>query len=168
MAKHIGIVACSAEGAGLCYQTLCLEGSDRMGRHRHPEVSMHTIPLADYMVPIESGDWSAVAELMLISSRKLAEIGADFLICPDNTIHQSFDVVERKSPLPWLNIAQVVCQEAKRRGFTNLGITGTRFLMEGPVYPDATATDNIAVTSGPTDFEPTGAMPWSLAARRFP
>ncbi len=150
MTKHIGIVACSAEGAALCYRTICVEGASEMGPHTHPEISMHTIPLADYMVGIESDDWSAVAKLMLISARKLAEVGADFLICPDNTIHQSFDIVEAQSPLPWLHIARIVCEKAKSLGFGRLGITGTRFLMEGPVYREAasqaeieTATPNL-------------------------
>ena len=137
LAKHIGIVACSAEGAALCYRTICTEASEQMGRHNHPEISMHTTPLADYMVGIESDDWDAVAQLMLTSARKLSEAGADFLICPDNTIHQSFAKVEGESPLPWLHIARVVCDTARSRGFTRLGITGTKFLMEGPVYPEA-------------------------------
>ena len=108
-----------------------------MGRHNHPEIFMHTIPLADYMVGIEGDDWDAVAKLMLTSARKLAEIGADFLICPDNTIHQSFASAEAGSPLPWLHIARVVCESGASRGFKRLGITGTKFLMEGPVYPEA-------------------------------
>lgn len=143
LAKHIGIVACSAEGAALCYRTICTEASDRMGPHNHPEVSMHTIPLAEYMVGIESGDWDAVARIMLTSANKLAEIGADFLITPDNTIHQSFDLVAAKSPLPWLHIAHVVCETAASRGYKRLGITGTKFLMEGPVYADAASTRGI-------------------------
>jgi aspartate racemase len=108
-----------------------------MGRHSHPEISMHTIPLADYMVGIEAGDWEGVAALMLRSANKLSKIGADFLICPDNTIHESFPMVEAESPLPWLHIARVVCSSAADRGFKRLGITGTKFLMEGPVYKEA-------------------------------
>ena len=65
MARHIGIVACSAEGAALCYRTLCSEAPALMGEHMHPEVSMHTYPLAEYMVHIRAGDWRKVAELML-------------------------------------------------------------------------------------------------------
>jgi aspartate racemase len=135
MAKHIGIVACSAEGAALCYQTLCAEAPALMGEHLHPEVSMHTTPLAEYMRPIRAGDWQAVAELMLSSTRKLASIGADFAICPDNTIHQAFDPVRDASPIPWLHIASSVAEEASRHGYTHLAITGTRYLMTGPVYP---------------------------------
>ena len=136
MTQHIGIVACSAEGAALCYRTIALEGAQLLGTHDHPEVSMHTHALARYMSCIHANDWPGVAELMLSSADKLAKAGADFLICPDNTIHQAFDLVEHRSPRPWLHIAQEVANEARRNQFRRLGILGTRFLMEGPVYPE--------------------------------
>jgi aspartate racemase len=137
MTKHIGIVGCSAEGAALCYRTICLEAEQLMGRHAHPEVTMHTISLAEYMKPIDAGEgWQPVAELMLRSAEALKRAGADFLICPDNTIHQAMPFVLPQSPLPWLHIAEEVGKEAKRRGFRKLGITGTKFLVSGPVYPE--------------------------------
>lgn len=135
MTKHIGIVACSAEGAALCYRTLCQEAPAFLGEHMHPEVSMHTHPLGKYMEYIRSGDWNGVADLMLSSARKLAAIGAQLAICPDNTIHQAFPLVAPVSPIPWLHIAEVVAQEAKQRGFHRLAILGTKYLMTGPVYP---------------------------------
>ena len=135
MPKHIGIVACSSEGAALCYRTLCSEATIQMGEHMHPEVSMHTYPLGDYMVHIKSGNWHEVARLMLSSAEKLASINADFIICPDNTIHQAFDIVSSKSPIPWLHIADGIVQEAVNKGLKKLGITGTKYLMTGPVYP---------------------------------
>ena len=135
MPQHIGIVACSAEGAALCYRTISLEGAQLLGRHNHPEVSMHTHPLAEYMDCIYMADWPGVAELMLSSADKLAKAGADFLICPDNTIHQAFDLVAPRSPLPWLHIAEEVANEAVRLGAKRVGVLGTRYLMEGPVYP---------------------------------
>jgi aspartate racemase len=136
MTQHIGIVACSAEGAALCYRTIALEGGHLMGMHDHPEVSMHTHPLARYMSCIYAGDWQGVADLMLSSADKLAKAGADFLICPDNTIHQAFDRVEPRSPRPWLHIAQEVANQARRSHFKRLGVLGTRYLMEGPVYAE--------------------------------
>jgi len=135
MAKHIGIVGCSAEGAALCYRTICMEGVELMGRHAHPEVTLHTHPLSEYMRFIYEDNWSGVAELMLSSARKLAAVGADFLICPDNTIHQALDRLVPRSPLPWLHIAEEVAREASRRNFHHVGVLGTRYLMEGPVYP---------------------------------
>ncbi len=137
--EHIGIVACSAEGAALCYKTICVEGAQLLGPHAHPEISMHTPSLAEYVACLDRGDWRAVAELMLASAGKLARIGADFLICPDNTIHEAMPLVEPRSPLPWLHIAEVVAAEAVARGFRRRGITGTRWLVESEVYPEKLA-----------------------------
>ncbi|HEV8269472.1 MAG TPA: amino acid racemase [Thermoanaerobaculia bacterium] len=140
---HIGIVACSAEGAALCYRTICDEGPALMGTHRHPEVSMHTHSLGEYMDFIHRDDWQGVASLMLSSAKKLKSAGADFLICPDNTIHRSFPEVSKRSPLPWLHIVEEVAAEAKRNGFRRVGITGTRYTMEGPVYPEVLERNGI-------------------------
>lgn len=137
MTGHIGIVGCSAEGAALCYRTICTEGAALLGgAHRHPEVSMHTPSLHRYVERLDAGDVQGVADLMLASAEKLARAGADFLICPDNTIHQAFGLVQERSPLPWLHIADVVAQEAKRRGFRKIGITGTHWLVRSEVYPE--------------------------------
>ncbi len=136
MAQHIGIVACSVPGAALCYQTIGAEGAALMGEWSHPEVSMHNFALSDYMTLVDRGDWEGTAELMLRSARILAAAGADFLICPDNTLHQAFPWITPRSPLPWLHIAEEVANEAQRRGYRRIAVTGTRFLMEGPVYPE--------------------------------
>lgn len=106
-----------------------------MGAYGHPEVSMHSHSLADYVVCLERGDWQGVGALMLSSAEKLARAGADFLICPDNTIHQALPHVAPHSPRPWLHIAEVVAEEARARGFRRLGLTGTRFLVQSDVYP---------------------------------
>jgi len=135
VAKHIGIVACSAEGAALCYRTICAEAPHLMGQHMHPEISMHTHPLGDYMVHIRSGDWGQVANLMVSSAKKVAGAGAQFAVCPDNTIHQAFDLVTRESPIPWLHIVDAVAHESLAQKFTRLAILGTKYLMTGPVYP---------------------------------
>jgi aspartate racemase len=137
MTKHIGIVGCSAEGAALCYRTICLESEALMGKHAHPEVTLHTIALAEYMVPLTSGaGWQPVAELMLRSVEALRRAGADFAICPDNTIHSALPYVVPRSPLPWMHIAEEVGHEARRRGFRRLGLTGTKYLVDSEVYPE--------------------------------
>ena len=134
---HIGIVACSAEGAALCYRTICAEGPAMLGPHAHPEVSLHSASLADYVHCLDRGDLQGVADLMLASADRLAKAGAEFLVCPDNTIHQAFSRVLPHSPLPWLHIAEVVAAEAVARGYRRLGLLGTRWLVASEVYPDA-------------------------------
>src|SRR5919201_1258308 len=136
MAQHIGIVAGSAEGAALCYRTICLEAPAFMGEHNHPEVTMNSVPLAEHMRHVRAGDWRALAETLAASARKVAQAGADFAICPDNTYHQAFEYVIPRSPIPWLHIAGVVAAEARRSGYARLGILGTKYLTEGPVYPE--------------------------------
>jgi aspartate racemase len=136
LTQHIGIVAGSSEGAALCYRTICLEAPAIMGEHNHPEITMNSIPMAEHMPLIRAGDWESVAELMAASARKVAQAGADFAICPDNTYHQAFPYLIPRSPIPWLHIARAVAKEAQRLAYARLGILGTKYLMEGPVYPD--------------------------------
>jgi aspartate racemase len=134
MPKHIGIVACSAEGAALCYRTICDEAPALMGRHMHPEITLHTHCLGEYMEFVYRDDWQGVAGLMLSSASNVAKAGADFLISPDNTIHHAFELVAPRSPLPWLHIVDEVAAAAKSRGFRKLAVTGTKYTMEGTVY----------------------------------
>jgi aspartate racemase len=136
MSAHVGIVACSAEGAALCYRTFCAEGAHFLGPHNHPEVSMHTLSLKLYADRLDAGDLQGVADLMLRSAHRLAAAGAGFLICPDNTIHQALPLVTPRSPLPWMHIAEVVADTAAERGFRKLAITGTRWLVDSEVYPE--------------------------------
>ena len=137
MTQHIGIVAGSAEGAALCYRTICLEAPAIMGEHNHPEITMNSVPMAEHMPHIRANDWVALAESLLASAHKVARAGADFAICPDNTYHQAFEYLIPRSPIPWLHIAGAVAEEAHRLGYVRLGILGTKYLTEGPVYPEA-------------------------------
>jgi aspartate racemase len=149
MVRHIGIVACSAEGAALCYKTICREGADILGRHAHPEITMHTFPLNEYMKHISNGDWESVAQLMIRSAEKVISAGADFLICPDNTIHQAFKRVCTHTSRPWIHIADAVINEAITLGYRSLGILGTRYLMEGPVYSEKLDAEGLLHTIPP-------------------
>jgi aspartate racemase len=133
----------SAEGAALCYRTICIEGARLLGGHAHPEVSMHTHSLQAYVECIERDDWRGVGQLMLESARRLAGMGADFLICPDNTFHQALRHVDAELPLPFLHIAEVLAHDAARLGYRRVGLAGTRWLVESDVYPRALVAHGI-------------------------
>jgi aspartate racemase len=143
-ARHIGIAAVSAEGAALCYRTICTEGAAVLGAHDHPQVTMHTFPLAEYMEHVEADRWPEAGGLLLSSANVLVRAGAELLICPDNTLHQALDLVRERTPAPWLHIAEEVAAVAAARGFKRLGVLGTRYLMEGPVYGEKLAAQGIA------------------------
>ncbi|HXS76361.1 MAG TPA: amino acid racemase [Terracidiphilus sp.] len=149
---HIGIVGCSAEGASLCYRTICEKGAQVLGAHGHPEITMHTHSLAAYVECLDRNNWDGVAELMLDSAQKLERAGAEFLICPDNTIHQAMSLVEPRSPLPWLHIAEVVADEAAERVYQRVGLLGTKWLVQSEVYPEKLGARRIE-SLRPTDEE---------------
>jgi len=155
-AKHIGIMACSAEGASLCYRTICAEAPALLGPHAHPEITMHTPPLDTYVACLDAGDLAGVGALMLASANRLKAAGADFLICPDNTVHQAIPHIVSGTgspfPLPFLHIADVVAEAAVRAGYQSLGLTGTRWLVDSGVYPAALAGHGIACVR-PTENE---------------
>lgn len=137
MAKHIGIIAVSSAGAALCYRTLFQEAFAVMGKFVHPEVSLHTHCLSRYMDCIEKDDWDGVASLMVSSAKKLAAAGADFGICPDNTVHRYFEKVIDQSPIPIISIVETVAEECQLRGYKKVGVLGTKYTMQGPVYRGA-------------------------------
>ena len=129
---HVGIVAATADGAALCYRTLCHEAERILCRHAYPEITMHALPLEAYLASIDADDWASVAALMSRSASVLAQAGAELIICPNNTLHRAFDLVV--SSVPWLHIADAVGAEARRRKYRKVGLLGTQVVMEGAVY----------------------------------
>ena len=144
---HIGIVAGTADGAALCYRTLCHEAERLTGRHAHPEITMHALPLEVYLASIDAEDWVGVAALMSRSASVLAQAGAELIICPNNTLHRAFDFVT--SSVPWVHIADAVEAEASRRKYRQLGLLGTQAVMEGSVYRPRFEKEGIEIVLPP-------------------
>lgn len=136
MTKHIGIVSVNYEGTSLCYKSICEHAAEIMGEYNHPQITIHSFPLAEYMRFITRRDWEGVGGLLLDSAGRVARAGADFAICPANTAHEAFEFVLPRSPIPWLHIVEVVAEAAVRKGVSRLGVLGTKPLMEGRVYRD--------------------------------
>lgn len=135
--KTIGIVAHSAEGAALCFLTACHEGSAQLGPHMYPNIVMSAIPMALSMPGWEANDYSAVGKFISQGVQKVADAGADFYVCPDNTAHIVLEQIADDLPLPGLHIAEVVCHEISSHGYKQVGLLGTRWTMTGPVYAAA-------------------------------
>jgi aspartate racemase len=141
--KHLGILATTPEGAALCYRAFCAEGFSELGPHEHPDVTLDCIALARSLPAWERGDYRSVRSNLARSAGRLARAGADFFACPDNTSHVALEQPGEDLPLPGLHIAEVVAERAARDGRTRVGMLGTRFTMDGPVYPRALAARGI-------------------------
>ena len=135
--NHLGILAHSFEGATLCFRTACLEGVKRLGPHNHPEITMTCSPMALVLDAWERGDNAKLRGFFMEDAGKLAAAGCDFFVCPDNTAHIALESSGNPFPIPALHIGEVVADEASQRGFRKVGILGTKYTMNGPVYPGA-------------------------------
>lgn len=150
--KHIGILAHSAEGATLCYRETWLEGVRRLGAHRHPEITLTGVAMAEALEDWERGDLAALRAFFLRDARKLAAAGADFFVCPDNTAHIAMEAPGEPFPIPCLHIGEVLADQAQRDGRRKIGVLGTKWTMTGPVYPGAFGRRAIAwAIPGETD-----------------
>ena len=135
--RRVGILAHSTEGAALCFLELCELAGERLGELNHPPVTLDCAPLAWSMPHYESGDLAAIRTIMADSVDRLLRAGCDFFVCPDNTVHQALELPGPPLSLPGLHIAEVVAARAAERGFSRVGILGTRYLAESQVYPEA-------------------------------
>ena len=135
--KTVGIVAHSFEGAALCFITACREGAVYLGPHMHPNIVMSAVPMALSMPGWEADDYSAVGKFLAEGVQMVADAGADFYVCPDNTAHIVLEQIAADLPIPGLHIADVVCHELSKNGSKHIGLLGTRWTMTGPVYETA-------------------------------
>lgn len=142
--KHIGIAAITAEGAALTYRALCREAERRFGRGRHPEITLHTFPFAEFLGE-GTGRRERWAGLMRASMEKLVRAGAELVICPANTNHEVYDAVVSQLPVPWLHIADAVLEEAKARSLRRLGLLGTAATMSGEIYQSRARNHGITI-----------------------
>jgi aspartate racemase len=149
---HIGILAHSADGAALCFLEMVREASRRLGPHRHPEITLSILPMAPTLEDYAEGNLAAVRAYLAGTARRLANAGCDFFVCPDNTAHLALDLPGEPLHLPWLHIGEIVAERAQAEGYRCVGLLGTRWTMEGPVYPAAFARRGIALrTPAPAD-----------------
>jgi aspartate racemase len=142
--KHLGILGHTTEGAALCFRAFCQQGFRRLGGYDHPDVTLDCIALARSMPAWDAGDHVSIRAILAESVQRLARAGADFFVCPDNTAHMALELPGERLVLPGLHIAEVVADEAARSGRTRVGVLGTRYTMDGPLYPTAFARRGIA------------------------
>ena len=141
--KTIGIVAHSAEGGALCFISACREGAARMAPHMHPAIVMSAIPMGLSMEAWEAGDHATVGKFLAQGVQQVVDAGADFFVCPDNTAHIVLEQIAESLPIPGLHIAEVVCRQIVDQGWKRVGLLGTNWTMNGPVYKKAVSNSGL-------------------------
>lgn len=147
--KHIGVLAHSADGAALCFLEMVRESARRRGPHAHPEITLSALPMGEVLPAWDAGDLPRINAYLGRTAQRLAAAGCDFFVCPDNTAHIAFERESAALPLPGLHIAEIVAETAKQRGFRQIGLLGTKYTMDGPVYRDAAARRGLQLSVPP-------------------
>lgn len=132
--KHIGIVGVTAEGAALCFRTICIEAVKILGVNKHPEISLHMRSFHEILAAQEQRNWNKVAGYLLDSITKLREMGAAFAIIPANSVHFALPTIRQKSPIPVLSIVEETADECMRQGYKRAAILGVGLTMRGGLY----------------------------------
>src|SRR4051794_27185297 len=143
--RHIGILAHSADGAALCFLEVVREASRRLGAHHHPEITLSILPMGLVLEEYARDALANVRAHLARTAQRLADAGCDFFVCPDNTAHLALELPGEPLPLPGLHIADIVAQQAKADGRGCVALLGTKWTMDGPVYPAAFARRDIAM-----------------------
>lgn len=143
--RHVGILAHSAEGSSLCYLALCHAGSAILGQHMHPDITLSVIPMGTSMPAWEAENFTQIRGTLSASADRLKAAGCDFFICPDNTAHLALEMPGDEMALPGLHIAEVVVDEAARRGYRKIGILGTKWTTSRSMYFDAARQRGLTV-----------------------
>jgi aspartate racemase len=149
---HVGILAHSADGSALCFLEMVREAARRRGAHHHPEITLSILAMHPTLAQYEAGDLGGVRAYLARTAQRLADAGCDFFVCPDNTAHIALEAPGEDLPLPGLHIADVVAARARADGQRTIGLLGTKWTMEGPVYPAAFARAGLKMrTPTPAD-----------------
>lgn len=136
--KHIGIVGISAIGSAMCYKIIVEKAAENGFPIKHPEITVHNFSFDKYFNagPSTEKGWVDVHNMILLSIKKLKEMGADFVIIPANTVHHNFSYLESKSSLPILSIIDITINECVKRKFNKVAVLGTLHTMQGNLYSE--------------------------------
>jgi aspartate racemase len=137
--RHFGVLAHSWEGGSACLRYFCQYGFTELGEFDHPDVTLDCIAFGRSMPAWDAGDHDSIRKTLAVSVERLARAGADFFACADNTAHMALERPGQELALPGLHLAEVVADRAAADNRTRVGVLGTKYTMEGSLYPDAFA-----------------------------
>ena len=100
----------------------------------HPEIVMSAVPLGPSLGAWDQSDYETVAAHLKRGVGQVTSAGADFYICPGNTAHIVLEQIADDLPIPGLHIADAVSAEIFLHGWRRIGLIGTRWTTNGPVY----------------------------------
>jgi aspartate racemase len=117
------------------YRALNLEVGRRTGGQEAARLVLYSLNFGDVLRLFDAEDIRGVHDLALAAGRAVVAAGAEGVVLCANTLHMFAAELERELPVPIVHIAEATAIEVHSRGFTRVGLLGTRRTMELDFYP---------------------------------
>ncbi|HEY2360076.1 MAG TPA: amino acid racemase [Candidatus Angelobacter sp.] len=145
--KIIGMIGGIGPESTIDYYKRLLDGAQkRAPGGPAPSIIINSIDLQKGLDLLGANKLSELTEYIVPEVMRLHGAGAEFGFLAANSPHIVFGDIAQRSPIPLMSIVEATCMEAKARGFTKLGLLGTRFTMHGRFYPDVFSREGIELT----------------------
>ncbi|MFC1998950.1 aspartate/glutamate racemase family protein [Chloroflexota bacterium] len=152
--KKIGIVGGLGPESTLYYYRifidLCCQIKELDGGY--PELVIYSVNMREIMALRSSGPENAAQLKLLEAIDALYKAGADFAIIACNAMHQYYNEIEARSPIPLMSIVEEACREAVRLGLSKVGLFGAAPTMKAGFYQKVFSENGIAIVV-PSDEE---------------
>ena len=145
-ARILGIVGGTGPESTLdYYRTLISIWRERGPAGTFPRVVINSVEGGEVIRLLGQGDQARVAGILSLAVRQLSAAGAGVGILASNACHLAFGDIEASAPIPLIHIVDAAAHAARSAGHRRLGIMGTRFVMQAPLYQEILAAAGIAV-----------------------
>ena len=137
MSKRIGILGgISHESTIRYYKYILRKYYARKRDYHYPEVVIFSLDFQKTTGFEEKDDIDGYIGYLLEGIQRLEKSGADFVVIAANSPHSVFDVLDSQTNVPLISIVDVAAREAMRLKLKRLLLTGIKFTMQSPFYPD--------------------------------
>ena len=143
MAKTIGIVAVTAEGAANCYKQIVRFAGEQLGPNKHPEIILINPSFDTILEAQQRDDWQTVGTILTRAAQRAVAAGAEFIIIPANSVHFAYDQVAKHVSVPVLNLVEVVADECQHQGYKKVAVLGVGLTLSGGLYDQPLAERSI-------------------------
>jgi aspartate racemase len=135
--KTIGLIGgMSWESTATYYRIINELVRERLGGLHSARICLCSLDFAEIAAQQARGDWDAMADLLGGAAAHLEAAGADCVLICTNTMHKLAGAVQARIGIPLLHIADAAAERAASKGFSCVGLLGTRFTMEDGFYAD--------------------------------
>lgn len=127
------------------YRVVNEQVQERIGGHASASVALQSVDFSQVRACQQSGDWAEAGRILGDAARRCEAAGADLVLICSNLMHKVYDDVAAAVDVPVVHIADAVAAEATARGWSRLGLLGTRWVMEETFYSERLGRQGIGV-----------------------